>query len=51
MVDWKEFKEIVKKTKQLFFDKKIQEIVSRNRRPWNIINWVKKYKLLAIDVL
>ena len=35
--DWKAFKETVK-MKRLFFDDKIQEIVSKNQKLWNLIN-------------
>ena len=38
-------------TKCIFFDNKIQEIASNNHRLWNLINWVKKQKLLAIEVI
>ena len=31
--DWKVFKEVIKKTKHLFFNNKIQEITLKNRRP------------------
>ena len=48
MVDWKEFKRVIKKIKQLFFYKKIQEIASRKKRPLDLINWVQKCKLPAI---
>jgi len=34
-----------------FFYEKIQEIISRNKRPLDLMNWVKKCKLLAIKAL
>ena len=36
--NWKFFKEIIKKTKKLFFNKKIQKIISNNQRSWDLIN-------------
>ena len=51
MVDWKEFKRVIKKIKQLFFYKKIQEIASRNKKPLDLMNWVQKCKLPAIIAL
>jgi len=32
-------------------DKKIQEIVSRKKQSWDLINWVKKYKLSATKTI
>jgi len=49
--DWKKFKKFIKQTKYSFFDEKIQEIMLKNKRPWNLMNWVKKYKLPAIKAL
>ena len=31
------FKVTIKKTKYIFFNKKIQEIVTKNKRPWDLI--------------
>ena len=49
--NWKKFKGFVKQTKCSFFNKKIQEIVLKNKRLWNLINCVKKHKLPTIEVL
>lgn len=37
--------------KKSFFDKKIQKIASKNKKPWNLINQIKKQKLPAIKAL
>jgi len=39
--NWNIFKEVAKKTKYIFFDDKIQKIISKNQRPWNLMNWIK----------
>jgi len=49
--DWKIFKEVIKKTKYLFFDDKIQEIALNNQRPWDLINLVKNCKMPTIEAL
>jgi len=49
--DWKTFKKVVKKTKQEFFNVKIQEITGKNSSLWELINWVKKRKLPAIKAI
>jgi len=46
-----DFKNKVKITKHVFFNDKIQEIMSKNHRLWNLMNWVKKQKLLAIKAI
>ena len=37
--------------KRIFFDNKIQETVLTNKRPWNLMNWIKKQKLPATEAI
>ena len=46
--DWIKYKNTVKIVKRLFFDSKIQEIMSSNKKLWDLMNWVIKCNLPAI---
>ena len=35
----------------MFFNDKIQEIMSSNQNPWNLMNWAQKQKLPAIEAI
>ena len=49
--DWYSFCSATRSAKQSFFDNRIAEIASTNKCPWDLMSWVKQYKLPAVETI
>ncbi|KAF4616669.1 hypothetical protein D9613_008629 [Agrocybe pediades] len=50
-VNWYLFRDTVKRVKREFFETRIGEIAYANRRPWDLMEWVKQRKLPACEAI
>jgi len=48
---WLAFWQTVKATKHKFFDSQIEDIALSNKRPWDLMEWVKQHKLPACKAI
>ena len=49
--DWTEFRRTAKAAKRKFFDRRIEEIAESNKRPWDLMEWVKQRKLPPCEAI
>jgi len=49
--DWHLFCSTTRFAKQSFFDDRIAEIASTNKRPWDLMSWVKQHKLPTVEAI
>jgi len=48
---WLAFRRTVKAAKRKFFDSRIEDIALSNKRPWDLMEWVKQRKLPACETI
>ena len=50
-LDWFFFCSATRRAKRCFFDNRIAEIAYTNKRPWDLMSWVKQRKLPAVEAI
>ena len=49
--NWVKYRKMVKMAKKSFFYSKIQELVLTNKRPWDLMNWIKEHNLSTMKAI
>ncbi|PPR07648.1 LOW QUALITY PROTEIN: hypothetical protein CVT26_001630, partial [Gymnopilus dilepis] len=49
--DFNAFRKVCRRTKRTFFDSRIHEIASTNKRPWDLMNWIQQRKLPPAEAI
>jgi hypothetical protein len=50
-LDWRLFRSATKAAKRDFFDERIKEVAETNKRPWDLMEWVKQRKLPPCEAI
>ena len=49
--DWQDYRRVMRGAKRAYFEEKIHEIASTNRRPWDLTAWVRSRNLPTFEAI
>ena len=49
--DWKAYRRVMRGAKRAYFEEKIHEVASTNRRPWDLTAWVRNRNLPTFEAI